>query len=199
MKQKLETLQRESQATYLSDEERQAMRESLLSYINKNPAPGTVSHKSATAGIISQYAFKFSLFFACVLSAAGISLAAERAVPGNFLYPVKTHINEKVRGALSLTTQTKAHNEVYLAARRLVEAEVLEHQSKLVGSIKEALSKDFMTHIANAGGYIKALSAENNTEAAFQTNLELMAAVEGHQPIMAVLNAATTASTTDEH
>ena len=42
-----------------------------------------------------------------VLASTGVSLAAEQALPGDFLYPIKVGVNERVQASLAATPKAK--------------------------------------------------------------------------------------------
>lgn len=65
----------------------------------------------------------------------GTALAAEDAVPGDLLYPIKINVNEKVRDSLTFNEEAKVEWEVKKTERRLAEIQRLAEKSKLKGKI----------------------------------------------------------------
>ena len=66
-----------------------------------------------------------------VLLGGGVSFAAEGALPGDALYPVKVGVNERVRAALALGLEADAEWNVRQIERRLEEAEELSAEGEL--------------------------------------------------------------------
>src|SRR5438552_3912642 len=58
-----------------------------------------------------------------MLASAGTALGAQNALPGDVLYPVKLHVNEKLETALASSPEAKALVSADLAERRLSEAD----------------------------------------------------------------------------
>lgn len=76
----------------------------------------------------------------------GTSFMAERSVPGDALYVVKTSVNEEVRGMLAVGAEADAKWEAELAARRLDEAAKLDASGDLTDETASKLNAEFTTH-----------------------------------------------------
>lgn len=61
-----------------------------------------------------------------LLVGGGTGVVAEKALPGDVLYPVKIHVNENIESALALTARGDAEVAIKQAARRLEEVEKLK-------------------------------------------------------------------------
>src|SRR3989344_4890930 len=85
-----------------------------------------------------------------VLAGTGTVSAAQGALPGDLLYPVKVSINEKVEVALAPTTAAKAEVQVRLAERRVDEARELSVRGRLDEKTAKILTDDFDEHSAQA-------------------------------------------------
>ncbi|MDB5259091.1 MAG: hypothetical protein JWO73_299 [Candidatus Taylorbacteria bacterium] len=81
-----------------------------------------------------------------VAGSVGTSYAAERAVPGDALYPVKIHVNESLRGVLSIKKEAKIEWEAEKAERRLAEARVLASQGRLDEGARKGIETKFNLH-----------------------------------------------------
>ena len=66
-----------------------------------------------------------------VFVGAGTSFAAQGAVPGDFLYPVKTEVNENVRAAFAVGANAEAELQADLLEERLAEAAKLQAEGRL--------------------------------------------------------------------
>ena len=82
-----------------------------------------------------------ALFVIVILGGGSTIVSAERAVPGDFLYPIKIGITETVRSGLTIGKNAKAGLEVWKTGRRLAEAEVLAVYGKLDSITRTELSR----------------------------------------------------------
>ena len=89
------------------------------------------------------------------------SYAAEGSMPGDLLYPVKVGVNEKVGGALALSSESKAKLQAEFAERRLSEATNLAVDNKLTADVRAKLSDDFAKHADSAVARTKDLEKKN--------------------------------------
>src|SRR6185436_14919248 len=88
----------------LSQDEERAMRASIVQYVHAHPREHA-----------SRYGFRWLVTHPAlgmagllIVAGAGTSFGAEGALPGDLLYPVKVKVNEEVRGALTLSSESKA-------------------------------------------------------------------------------------------
>lgn len=163
----------------LSATDRAALRDRLALHAAGHPAPVRVSvftrlfHTTARTQVPSPY---YSLIFkpmpiaaiALVLAllGGGTSFAAEGALPGDVLYPVKVHVNESVQEALAFSSESKANVNADLAARRLDEAQQLAAQGKLSTTTAATLAANFKTHADKADAEVEDLAKDDPTTAA---------------------------------
>src|SRR3989344_1739521 len=131
-------------------------------------------------GIILAIALVFS---------GGVSLAANNAIPGDFLYPVKVSINEEVRGTLSLSTEAKAKWEARLAERRLEESAELEVKGKLNAETQANLEERFQAHMERIRELIIKLEEKGNFEAAAAITTGIEASIRNRLNAAASANA----------
>ncbi len=98
------------------------------------------------------YQFRMSMagLLVFVLAGTGTVSAAQGALPGDLLYPVKVSINEKVEVALAPTPAAKVQVQVRLAERRVDEARELSVRGRLDKKTAETLTVDFDEHSAQA-------------------------------------------------
>ncbi|MES2470833.1 MAG: DUF5667 domain-containing protein [Patescibacteria group bacterium] len=81
-----------------------------------------------------------------VAGSVGTSYAAEKAVPGDILYPIKVNINEPLRSAVAVKKEAKAEWEAKKAERRLTEARILASEGKLNESKRKDIEAKFNLH-----------------------------------------------------
>lgn len=78
---------------------------------------------------------KATLLIALMVGMGGTSFAAQAAVPGDFLYPVKIHVNENVRSSLAVGADAQAKLQADLLEERLEEAQKLAAKGELQGEV----------------------------------------------------------------
>lgn len=172
--------------------ERRELRERILAYMEYHPLPKqkekvVVSHES----IISErfVTIPFNALYARIAAGVfgfvlivGVPFAAERAVPGDVLYPFKTHINEGIRVQFANSPYEKIALETSLMERRIAEARLLASEGKLTEEVEAAIAEDVKNHVSAAQQGLAELRAENEEDAviaeiAFGSVLEVQSAV----------------------
>lgn len=81
-----------------------------------------------------------------LVTTVGTSFAAEKAVPGDLLYPIKVSVNEPVVGLLAIDPVSKAVWEVKKAERRLAEAQTLASEGRLTEDKRIEIENRFNEH-----------------------------------------------------
>jgi len=98
----------------------------------------------------------------------GVSYAAEGAVPGDALYPIKVGINEEVRDIVALTPEAKADWESRLVERRLEEAEKLaEATGAIPPAAQEIIEEKLEKHIEKLEIHLSRVEEKKNVEQVF--------------------------------
>ncbi len=171
--------------------ERAALRERILSYMEYHPLPKQVGESVLMPLMLESQPFKiiritrrtmqFAMGF-LVLTLVILPFAAERSVPGDVLYLVKTGINESVQGQLVSTPYEQIKFETKLIERRIAEARSLATQGKLTDDVKTHLAETVKEHTKNVTSNITALGAQDADGAAiariaFSSSLEVQSAV----------------------
>lgn len=145
----------------LSTDVRAHMRETLRTHAAAHPviiSPTTRLDEAMGGGTIPspfyQY-WKHSMpiiagLLIAVFVGGGVSYAAEGALPGEVLYPIKVHVNESVRETLALSSEAKANVEADIASRRVEEAKELAVQGILSTSTVAELKVTFEDHAKKA-------------------------------------------------
>lgn len=155
----LTNLHNEAHNIRLSTEEKARMRAHIFGMPTRVPSY-----------TISRFHF-FSIRFVPVMAAVlivvlggGTAYAAQGALPGDLLYPVKISVNERVELALATTPEAKAQAEAKLAERRVAEAEELDATGRLDADITTQLEQAFSEHAERAIALAEA-SSSTTTEA----------------------------------
>ena len=198
---RLENLTAAAQRITLAAEEKSSMRARVVSYMEMTPVRAS---RSAAAGVrrspfaafalphFGRVASVFALVGAITLSGAGVSYAAESALPGDALYPVKVSVNEEVRAALAPTDEAKADWEAERAERRLAEAETLAESGKLDAARKADLETRYAAHAAHAKERmtkLRTMQSEDGPGRADEVEARLEGAIAAHEKIIAAIAA----------
>lgn len=99
-----------------------------------------------------------------VVLGAGTVTAANRAMPGQLLYSVKTQINEPARSLLIFDADTKAAYEAGLAAKRADEAEALQNSGKLDQKTQDEISQNFDSHVQSVQNRLGKIKDKNTKQ-----------------------------------
>lgn len=179
MKRFSEQLKKKSDSIRMRASERRELRERLVSYMEYHPVVRTAAtpkaRKKSVESIVSDpfkiifinmtYVRSFAGVFALFL-VVGVPLIAERAVPGDILYPVKVQFNEEVRSTLSLSPYAKVEWETQRLERRIAEARLLADEGRLTQEIEAEVAQAVKEHTSAAQKEIATLRESDSDEAA---------------------------------
>ncbi len=121
-------------------------------------------------------------------SAGGISYAAERTVPGEFLYPIKVGVNEKLVMAFAASPEKKARWSVQQTERRLVEAEKLVASRGLSLQATTQLAHAVSKHAQQAGDFAKDIEARGDVSGSVAIHSALEASLSAHSRILTAVD-----------
>lgn len=181
----------------LSVTEREKMRSVLAEYAAMRPRRRAPPHPlgryvafiTESAFMRRVPAFSFALLL-IVLAGGGVAAAAERALPGSPLYPIKVAVLEPMRASLTFSIAAKADLHRALAERRLSEAALLAKQNALSSTTEAMLVANFESN-ANA--------AESDAEHATTTaaaSASFAARLSAYERILSTIDTEKAASTT---
>lgn len=173
----------------LSDKERRDMSYVVREYMAHKPIPrGEYSSISiqwfSFAWIQRPVAAALALVF---IFSSGVSYAAESALPGDALYPVKTMINESVKVALATDTEAKANVQIELAERRIEEAAVLASENRLDAETQSALAVAFETHAQSAAEEVAVID-ETDASAVAEITSRFETRLAAHEEVLALVS-----------
>ncbi|MBP9816728.1 MAG: hypothetical protein KBD05_01750 [Candidatus Pacebacteria bacterium] len=182
----LKTLKHSLSTLRLSDAERSAMREVLLTRMRATAAEPRIP--SPYGGIFMTLTFQrttafLAVFAVLVSSAGGVSLAAEDAVPGDAMYALKVNVNEPLYTLTAVTPSAKAAVATSRAERRLKEAEVLAARGSLDETAVAELSERFHDSADEAASHIEELS-DTAPEKSIDASVELESVLSAHGRII---------------
>ena len=103
------------------------------------------------------------------LAGAGTSMVAEAAKPGDFLYPVKTEVNERIRGWFVTEYAANISLQVDLIEERLKEIDALVAEGKLTPDLAAKAKAEVVAQVKSANDAIASaptggLSAEQKMQ-----------------------------------
>jgi hypothetical protein len=184
-----EKLYKLGQSIGLTFDEREAMRARLLSKI-------AISEREALSPFSPMFYWRLvmqmkpqyvSVALLVILVIGGVSTAAEKALPGEPLYQVKTSVNENVLGLFAFTPQSKAQLHTELAVRRLEEVEKLAISGKLDATTTAAAEVKIDSNLAVIKDSVKQLETDNNSLAAADTSSKAESSLKVHEAILGTL------------
>lgn len=179
----------QSKNTKLSNEEKSAIKQSVLNFISKHPVSSSFPARRNFWSSILLTNLNFAstmaiLLIFTVLVGGGITLGAEKALPGDILYPVKVGFSEEVRGWASISEESKANWEVKRAERRLTEAEEMATQGTLDVETREKLEANFDAHTERVKKRIEKFENKENFKAAADVSTKFETSLKAHQKIL---------------
>lgn len=117
-----------------------------------------------------------------MVSAGGISLAAQNSIPGDFLYSWKVGV-ENVESAFVVGTQNRVDFEVHRTAKRLKEVTELAVKKDVADEVTTAAYTRLEAQVRVASAEITKVASEDN-EKALESALELNSTLEAHQKVL---------------
>lgn len=115
----------------LNPEIKMRMREELSSFADFHTAQAPVASSSSFVSLFTRSSFgvmKVAFSLALIVGIGSTSFAAQNALPGELLYPVKVTLNENVRSAFALGSDAQAELQASLFVERTDEARTLALQ-----------------------------------------------------------------------
>jgi hypothetical protein len=143
------------------------------------------SLKSAWYSYFMEKKFVPALCLAVLLVATGgTSLAAENALPGDLLYPVKVGLNEQVRSLTAITPEAKAKFALEITDRRLKEVALLSSQGRLDAAASATIQDELLKQAGQIKNQVASLVATNNIQAAQEISLNFESSLRAHELIL---------------
>ncbi|MFA5840819.1 MAG: DUF5667 domain-containing protein [Candidatus Paceibacterota bacterium] len=205
MDKELENINKAVKSIKLSPLERSSMRSFLLENLNSTPME---ENKSVTNGEESRlyYYYKFftnnyfminnnkfvpTLAIALIIAlSGGASAFAEKAVPGDLLYGVKTFVNEPVAGVFAFTKEEKTEWKERLVERRLDEAQKLVSRGGLSEVNRVNLENQIKVKIDEFNVNVNELALQKNQDInSSDLNIRLRASLAAYKNVLEALSA----------
>lgn len=147
----LEKMMENAKRVTLSRMEKDAMRTHVEEFVRANPKRGGMIPSPWVAGRFLMMAHKpvaFALVLLLIVG-GGTAYAAEGALPGDALYPIKVNVVEEAVAAVQVSDTAKAQWAAQRAERRLTEATTLTDSGRMTDE-KQAEIQERFDHLAQA-------------------------------------------------
>lgn len=186
MKKFAEQLKKKTENIRLRTDERNELRERLLAYMEYHPLTESQQlsgrrlarrERSAHAWFMNSWFVARMVSITAVFFLMVVPALAERALPGDILYPVKVRFNEELRGALVSSPYQKIEWETERLERRVAEAQLLADAGKLTPDAEADVANAIRSHSAAAQHNIDSIRISDREEAAIAT-INLASALE---------------------
>lgn len=178
------------QRTKMTSNERGRVKRALLNHIKMNPVTNeAVGGRLSFAFVYSRPVMVAMIFLIVTLSAAGVCYAAESALPGDLLYPVKTGINEGVRSLVNVSAIDEANWQVERTDRRLAEMEQLTASDQLSAEAADQLSESISAYAEKVQQYAQEFAEAQQWEKAVSVNTRLESTLRVHGNLISAINA----------
>jgi hypothetical protein len=186
----LNNIKQAAEQIRLSERERAVMRTNLIAVMGRS---GAGAAERAHAARTPYFFFASPMLLGRAMSLAALMIivlggtttyAAQGALPGGVLYPVKIYVNEGVAGALAVSDQAKLSYHTGVAQERLKEAEALAAEGKLDATTTAQLETNFNDHLAQADT-IAANLEEQDPASGIEAKVTLDSSIAAHGSILA--------------
>ena len=182
----LNNLKNESIKLRMTPAEKAAMKAQIFGATSAMPAPQPSSYFAYSFQFLHARVLVPALALVLVFGGASTTAAAQGALPGDLLYPVKIFVNEGVEVALATTPVARAQVQAKLAERRVEEAEALAATGKLNAAVGEELAANFEEHAEDAESHVEQVAAQDPSAAA-ALRAKLGSSLLAHGEILATL------------
>lgn len=196
----LEKLIKRARNIHLNKDEKAVIRQSLLNFISSNPVRVKAEPRLGNWPFNfiqgESNIFKYKLNYVSVMTilliitlmfGGGMGLAAEKALPGDSLYPIKSGLSEEARGWLSISEEARANWEVERVQRRLEEAEQLASRGSLNAENRAVIEANFQAQSERVRDRIAKFEGKENFNAAVGVSSNFEVALKAHERILARL------------
>lgn len=187
-------LRQEARSVRLTPDEEIDMRLAVMRYVQAHPPSGAARRGSSLQNYLSMLlsctaSFRvmpmLASFLLVALFGTGVSFAASSALPGDLLYPVKVHFNEKARATFLFSRDSRAHFEAARLELRLEEAAKLAASGRLRGSLKLSVSEKLRKQLLLTQHASAALAESGDHEAALDLHTQIESDLVANAAVLA--------------
>ena len=183
------------QKTVMNTEEKGAVRGAVVSYMKENPQKtnsfvrnsGDSRLQYRTSNFNNRLITKTRMTIAIIIAlllGGGTSFAAENALPGDVLYPIKVYVNENVQELAAVSDRAEAKVQAKLAERRLEETEKLAAEGRLSTEISADLKLRFEEHAEKSKERRSKVEDGDDAEEAAEINSDIEVSLKMHQKLL---------------
>jgi len=131
------------------------------------------------------YNYSFATLIILFVFVGGTSIYAEKALPGDLLYPVKTSFNEPLRAAITFDEIGQIEWEEEKIGRRLEEIESLSIQGRINEKTTQTIEENIDANLETLDKTIeKAQNRSERNDKTSKTQLKLQVQNEAHNKII---------------
>lgn len=163
-------LKKETENFCLSTSERRALRAQFDEMLQRHPLPAR-----STSFFFKHYLAVGTITLLLVVGTG--ATYAENALPGDFLYPIKIHVNEKILEATALSEAAEAKVKIVFVERRLEEASLATDEESVA-----SLEKKVEEYTEEVARFVETASAKDQDVEAIEVALALNDVLETHEP-----------------
>lgn len=169
----------------LTRAERQEIKINLLAFVVEHPLSAP---EQTIFNLFSWPRYRYAVVVLVVIIiialTGGTTYAAEQTLPGDFLYPVKIHVNEEIKAALTFSPEKKTEWEARRAERRLEEVERLAARGALKVEVRAQIEEQFVKHANRVQKRIKKFEEGGETVIAAKLNSRFETSLQTHERIL---------------
>lgn len=114
----------------------------------------------------------------------GTSFAAESALPGDILYPIKVSVNEEVRSFTAISNKAQSQWDARRAERRLEEAETLAVEGRFNAKTRADIESRFESHAEAFQKHAEKIETIQNARTSFEIHSNFEASLEAHEQVL---------------
>lgn len=172
----------------LSADEREALKRTFIAYMDENPAPASMPIPSLSPYFPRMVRIPALAFASFLFVVTGSAYAAERSLPNDFLYPVKTEVIEPLFiEAPAFSKHAKARANTTLITRRLIEARELINDDELSPELASSLTAEVEVRTEAVESYVNEAVASGDLTNAFEIGTEAETTLDAHGEVLATL------------
>ncbi len=181
---KIKNIFKAAQDVSLTEAERAHVLSTLQNFMKEHPSahpqhstPSPYTNVSLFLRV--RYVVPVTLILSLVLG-GGTAFAAEGALPGDTLYPMKIHLNEKVETLLAPTPEARAEVAAAQALRRVSEAETLAAHGRLDATTTEEIRQRFSLKSEELKRQVQKLEDDNDHAGADRVSVHFEQELDTH-------------------
>jgi len=188
MKSNIKKIKADFEKTVLSSTEKKEMFKTINLYMAENPSTKRIF--SLNLLLTKNYMIPAIIIALLLATSGGTVAAAENSLPGDFLYPVKLHFNEKIMEVAAVSDDVEADVQAKLGERRLREYNKLLEKNKWTEEKEQQMANRLETYQEKTLALIERLRAAGKNELADDIYDRMVANVNSFEEFVTMIKAA---------